>query len=144
MEKEYREEEVPEIAQTIVEQLLSCSYDGASVLALSGDLGAGKTTLTKAIGAFLGIHEELASPTFIIMRRHETAHPVFKTLYHIDAYRLKSADEILKLGFAEILKEKDALVVVEWPELVESAIPKDAVRIEITHVSEGFRKVRIG
>lgn len=143
MEYEYREEEVPMIAEKVLSAAKKAPEGMAAVVALQGDLGAGKTTLTKAIGKMLGIEEELASPTFIIMRRHDAAHPRFKTLYHIDAYRLENGAEMEKLGFREMLSDKDALVIVEWPEKIESAMPEGAIRAHITHVSEGFRKIQI-
>jgi tRNA threonylcarbamoyladenosine biosynthesis protein TsaE len=143
MEITYQEEQIADVAREVLHTLEASVRDGATVLALSGDLGAGKTTLTKALGKLLGVTEELASPTFIIMRRHETIHPRFQTLYHIDAYRLESATDIQKLGFHTLLADSNALIVVEWPERLGDALPEDTLRAEITHVSQTERKLHL-
>lgn len=143
MEFTYQEEQIADVARDVLHALETAHHDGATVLALSGDLGAGKTTFTKALGKLLGVVEELASPTFIIMRRHETTHAHFQTLYHIDAYRLESATDIEKLGFHTLLADTNALIVVEWPERLGDALPEDTIRATITHVSQTERKLHL-
>lgn len=105
----------------------------AQVLALSGDLGAGKTAFTKELASFLGIKEDITSPTFVIMKSYPIpTHPFFKTLVHIDAYRIEDIDEMRVLGLAEILSEPTNLVCIEWPEKIQSLIPEDALTITIS------------
>jgi tRNA threonylcarbamoyladenosine biosynthesis protein TsaE len=91
---------------------------GVSVLALSGDLGAGKTTLTKSIGFELGIQETIVSPTFVVAKFYKIHNPDYpwKQLLHIDAYRLESWVEITTLRLDEEFTNPQTLVILEWPE----------------------------
>ncbi len=105
--------------------------DMATVVALSGELGAGKTTFAQAVTKTLGVKETVNSPTFVIQRMYALANQKWQRLVHIDAYRLKSADELRALGWEEIVADKDNLIVIEWPENVPGAIPESAHRITI-------------
>jgi tRNA threonylcarbamoyladenosine biosynthesis protein TsaE len=114
------------------------------VLALTGDLGAGKTAFVKAVAKELGITEHITSPTFVIMKMYET--PVtnesgFKRLVHIDAYRLESAHELEVLGWNELLADPDALIAIEWPEKVPGTIPNNAHHFTFEHIDETTRKI---
>lgn len=117
--------------------------DRATVVALSGDLGAGKTTFAKAFAAALGVPEaEVTSPTFVIEKRLPIqGKPFFKTLVHIDAYRLEKPEELERLGWERTLADKTNLVLVEWPGNVGSALPSDAVRISFRFVDENTREI---
>lgn len=101
----------------------------ATVVALSGDLGAGKTTFTQSIGKALGIDETISSPTFVIQKNYDLRGQRFERLIHIDAYRLKEDKELEVLRWADISRDSGNLILVEWPEKVLSLIPKDAMRI---------------
>ena len=103
-----------------------------SLLTLSGDLGAGKTTLTKSIGKALGVKKVINSPTFTILKTYYGKMP----LYHIDAYRLEGISQ--DLGFEEIF-EDDGVCVVEWPHYIEEQLPKERLRIEIRRIDEEVR-----
>lgn len=104
----------------------------ARVLALYGDLGAGKTAFTKVVAKELGVSGEVTSPTFMVMKRYETSVDPWISLVHIDAYRLESVDELLVLGFREWLLEPDTIMVIEWADKVESLLPADAMRLRFT------------
>jgi tRNA threonylcarbamoyladenosine biosynthesis protein TsaE len=108
----------------------------ARVLALSGDLGAGKTTFVSGIAASLGVTEPITSPTFVIMKIYDLEHAKFERLIHIDAYRLKGMQHLKVLGWNELTKDPTNLICIEWPEMIAEAIPKDAIRIELRY-SEG-------
>lgn len=116
------------------EVLASCKQKStAHVLALSGDLGAGKTAFTKELASLLGIPHDITSPTFVIMKSYPIpTHPFFKTLVHIDAYRIESDDEMRVLGLKEILSEPTNLVCIEWPEKIAALIPENAYTITIS------------
>ena len=123
--------------------LSSCvKKDTAHVLALSGDLGAGKTAFTKVLGKTLGVAGEITSPTFVIMKSYTIPnHSFFKTLVHIDAYRIESDDEMRVLGFSELLTDETKLICIEWPEKIQSLIPSDAHTVTITLNMDGTREV---
>ncbi len=99
------------------------------VVALSGDLGAGKTTFVQHIAKALGVEETVASPTFVIEKIYALAGQTFDRLVHIDAYRLDGAHELEKLGWQELLADPGNLILIEWPERVEAIIPADAIRL---------------
>jgi len=117
------------------------SLSPGSVLALHGDLGAGKTHFVKGLAEGLGYEpHEVRSPTFTIVQVHEgEAMP----LYHFDAYRVGSAGEFVDLGFEEYVYG-EGVTVVEWPERVEELLPEDTIWLTITHVSPSERRIERG
>lgn len=115
--------------------------DTATVVALEGDLGSGKTAFSQACGKILGVEEGMVSPTFVIMKIYEIDFHGFKKLIHIDAYRLEKESELLHLGWEEILKDPENLVFIEWPENVSGIIPKHAKRISLKFIDENTREV---
>lgn len=119
---------------------LAKSLHGSEILLLGGDLGAGKTVLTKGIAKGLGIVEPITSPTFTIMNMYEGR----LKLYHYDAYRLASADEAICAGLAEFLGEKDAVCVVEWFQNIDNLFRGLKIRtVNITYLSENEREIQI-
>lgn len=113
------------------------SVSGSEVLELVGDIGAGKTTLTKGIAQALGINEPVQSPTFTISRVYDS--PKGLRLAHYDFYRLSEAgimgDEIREAA------DDDSVVVVEWAGAVDDDLPKDRLVVKITTISEEERLV---
>lgn len=115
--------------------------DGATVVMLSGDLGAGKTAFAKALARAYGIEEDVTSPTFVIERVYVPGSGPFKRFIHIDAYRLKGAHDLEALGWKELLLEPSNLILLEWPEKVAGAIPADSVRISLEFLDENTRAI---
>src|SRR3989338_1835026 len=85
------------------------------VIALSGELGAGKTTFVQGFAKGLGIKEKIISPTFVLIRQHLIPNNT-KTLYHIDLYRLENKADLKQIGLEEILLDPDNIVLIEWAE----------------------------
>jgi tRNA threonylcarbamoyladenosine biosynthesis protein TsaE len=114
---------------------------GGSVVALVGPLGAGKTQLVKGLAAGVGEGDsrKVTSPTFTLVQEYRGR----LTLYHIDAYRLKSAVELTSLGFEEMIRS-DSVVVVEWADRVHSLIPSGALTIRIEPTGDTSRKFHLG
>lgn len=115
----------------------------AVVVALSGDLGSGKTTFSQFVGEALGVHDPIQSPTFLIEKIYELRKQPWQHLIHIDAYRLESDRELLDLGWKEIIKKPGNLVLVEWAEKVGKILPDGAIHIDIQHVDENSRSIEI-
>lgn len=106
--------------------------DKATLITLSGELGAGKTAFTKAAAAALGVGEVVNSPTFVLEKIYQLpAAGAFKRFIHIDAYRLEGGAELAPLGFDELMREPGNLVFLEWPEKVARALPQPARAISI-------------
>ncbi|WP_252505130.1 tRNA (adenosine(37)-N6)-threonylcarbamoyltransferase complex ATPase subunit type 1 TsaE [Sporosarcina sp. Marseille-Q4943] len=104
------------------------------VVTLEGDLGAGKTTFTKALARSLGITRTVNSPTFTILKQYEGRVP----FNHLDVYRLADSDE--DLGWDELFYG-DAVSVVEWAHLIEDDLPSERLEIRIQHTGETSRKI---
>ena len=145
MKVKFNISEIPEVSQKILNKITKGNNnDKAKIVALSGDLGAGKTTLTKEIGKLLGIKNNIISPTFVIMKIYEINtsseyYTKFKKLIHIDAYRLNKASELLKIGWQELIEDKDNLIIIEWPERVEECLDNDVCLVKLEHIDEETR-----
>ena len=137
--------------QGIAEEVLSLCVgkDSAQIIGLSGDLGAGKTAFVKELAKLLNVSHEITSPTFVIMKSYPIpkSSPItqqFKTLSHIDAYRIESDDEMRVLGFAELVKDQTQLVCIEWPEKIQNLIPSHVLTVVITLNNDGTREISYG
>ena len=117
------------------------SKDRATLLLLHGDLGAGKTTLTKAIAKTLGVKENVQSPTFVIQKNYETTDDVFKRLVHIDAYRIEDPKELLKIRINETLGLPKTLVIVEWPKQGGDVFANPDLELNLEFIDEQTRKI---
>ena len=128
------EEETKKFGEKLCEKLTA-----GSIVALTGDLGTGKTTLTKAIAAGLGVTDVITSPTFNIVKQYDSGR---LPLYHFDVYWIGDVDEMYEFGYEEYFFG-DGVCVIEWADLIEEIIPDDAVRIEIEYgEKEGERIYR--
>ncbi len=99
------------------------------VIALIGDLGTGKTTLTKSVAAALGVKGYITSPTFNIVKEYKTGR---LPLYHFDVYRITDPDEMYELGYEEYFYG-DGVCIIEWADLIEELLPENTIRIEIRY-----------
>lgn len=122
------EEETAHFAQNLAKRL--CSGD---VLALEGDLGAGKTAFTKGLAKGLGVSRTVNSPTFTIIKEYSGRMP----LYHMDVYRVGESEE--DLGFDEYF-DGDGVTVVEWAHLIKDQLPKDLLTINIYRLGDTSRR----
>lgn len=107
--------------------------DRATVVTLSGELGAGKTAFVKALAKELGVAEHVTSPTFVIMKIYDLEAQKFSRLVHIDAYRLKGEHHLKVLDWDDLLADPQNLICMEWPEQAGEAVPKDAIRIALRY-----------
>ena len=114
-------QDTDEIGKIIGENLLS-----GTVICLEGDLGAGKTTLTQSIARGLSIDEYVTSPTFTIIKEYSGR----LNLYHMDAYRLDSEEDMYDLGYDEYINS-DGVCIIEWASKIKNLIPKSAINITI-------------
>jgi len=110
-----------------------------TVLAFTGDLGAGKTTFTRGLARGLGITVPVTSPTYTIVNEYRTGRV---PLIHFDMYRLGSPDELFEIGWEDYLAE-NAVIAVEWSEHVAAALPPETVHIQMEQTEDGNRKITI-
>jgi tRNA threonylcarbamoyladenosine biosynthesis protein TsaE len=111
------------------------------VVLLHGDLGAGKTTLTRGIAAGLGIVETIQSPTFALVSEHRADSGL--RLFHIDLYRLDSDDELASFGFEEYLAPPDGVTVIEWPDRAGTSLPGRYTLILLEPGEGDRRRIRL-
>ena len=110
-----------------------------TILALSGDLGAGKTALSQGIAKGLGIGEQVVSPTFTLIQEYEGGRI---PLYHMDMYRLETEREFAQLGLEDYFNS-DGVMVIEWAERLGDLLPADHIAIDIQYLSERERKITV-
>ena len=133
------EQEMVECGKKLAKELVSrCSTDGAMVIELVGDVGAGKTTLTRGLATGLGVKEAVTSPSFTISKAY--ALPRGGKLVHYDFYRL-SEPGLMVEDLAENLQDKRNVVVIEWGESVAEILPEKHLRVEIRYNDDGTREV---
>jgi|WetSurMetagenome_2_1015567.scaffolds.fasta_scaffold351196_2 tRNA threonylcarbamoyladenosine biosynthesis protein TsaE len=108
------------------------------IVCLYGDLGSGKTTFTQGLAVGLGIKNRIISPTFVIVRSYELGVMGF---YHIDLYRIESADDMESLGIEEIINNKQGIVVIEWAEKLGKYLPRERIDIQFSYEKDDSRKI---
>ena len=137
-------QETQKLGQNFAREILAMGpKKRAVVLALQGDLGAGKTTFLQGFAKGLGMKEVVNSPTFVILKRFTIKKNNFKNFYHIDCYRLENPQEILDLGFKEIIANPQNIVAIEWPEKIAEILPKHNIKIAFKHLEENKREILI-
>jgi tRNA threonylcarbamoyladenosine biosynthesis protein TsaE len=116
------------------------ALEPGDIVALIGDLGTGKTALTKYIAEGLGIKEEISSPTFTIVKEYRSGR---LPLYHFDVYRLGSGEELLDIGAEEML-DGDGACVIEWADIVADVLPADSLVVKLDYgEDEGSRAAEL-
>lgn len=115
------EQETLEIAKAVAGKLKN-----GSIVGLDGELGTGKTVFAKGFAMGLGVHEDITSPTFMIVQTYEEK----RVFHHFDVYRIADISEMEEIGYEEYFFS-DAICLIEWASLVEELLPRDAIRIWI-------------
>ena len=116
---------------------LASKMHGGEIILLSGDLGAGKTTFTKAFCKALGVTDNVTSPTFTFMREYMGKFPI----YHFDMYRVTDEDELYELGLYEYLDSENGICLIEWNKFED--IQKPVININITRIDDTSRIIEI-
>jgi len=160
-------EETQKLGENLAKKILEPGVQkSAVVLGLQGNLGGGKTTFLQGFAKGLGIDEKILSPTYVIQKRfslpslrgHNNARSNpkaqiasspeaprnddnFTNFYHIDCYRINKPEEILELGWKEIILDPKNIVVVEWPEKIKKFLPKQTMFLDFKFVNETQREI---
>lgn len=122
----------------VVEELWQLS-ETCSIYTFTGPLGAGKTTIIKALCKKAGVDEVVTSPTFTYVNRYRIGH--HKMINHFDLYRLQTLDEFLQLGFDEYLYAPNSWCFIEWPELIAPLLTKQVCAITLDYQNENTRRM---
>ncbi|KKR14487.1 MAG: hypothetical protein UT42_C0027G0007 [Candidatus Falkowbacteria bacterium GW2011_GWA2_39_24] len=120
---------------------MASSFQGGEVLALSGDLGAGKTTFVQGLAQALGVTANVNSPTFVLMKVYPANQGAIKQLVHIDTYRLSGPEDLLAIGFQDYLNRPDTVIVIEWAEKIRQLLPESTKDIKFDNLDENTRQL---
>lgn len=130
------EVETLDLAQKIAQKLKP-----GSVLALSGELGAGKTTFTKGLVKSLGSSDRVLSPTFTILREYSTSSDI--VIQHFDLYRIEDPSQLRSISFSELVSDPSAISIIEWPEIVKPLLPTHTILLEFRVIDDHKRNISI-
>lgn len=127
----------------------------AFVVGLEGELGGGKTTFTQGFARGLGVKEKILSPTFVILKRFElhkhnlknvrcqmSGVRCFRYFYHFDCYRLESSKDLTTMGFKEIIKNPENIVLIEWADKIKRVLPKEYLKIKFKWLDKNKREIK--
>ncbi|MAZ56379.1 tRNA (adenosine(37)-N6)-threonylcarbamoyltransferase complex ATPase subunit type 1 TsaE [bacterium] len=117
------------VAKQLARELANQSSDKAMVLALYGELGAGKTTFMQTLAKELGVVDTVNSPTFVVMKSYDLKDQPWQKLIHIDAYRIEDEDEMDVIKLPEIMQDPGNLIGIEWADKVSKYLPEDVVNL---------------
>lgn len=121
---------------------LAKKFRGGMTIALTGDLGTGKTTLIKGMAKGLGVKRNITSPTFVLMKIYDTdvsrmttdgRRSRIRRLCHVDAYRINDSRELIDIGILEYINEPETLVIIEWAEKVKRILPASTIWVKMEH-----------
>lgn len=126
---------------------IASKINGGDIILLQGEMGAGKTTMTKGIAKGLGITDEIVSPTFTLMNVYNVVKSQksnVKSLIHIDTYRLESEDNLIEIGVEDYLGQADTITIIEWPEKITTLLKnKKTIEISIVKQDNNSREISI-
>ncbi len=132
------------IAAKLAQRLLMAMPEKsqATVVALRGELGAGKTTFTQGLARALNITEPTKSPTFLLAKQYAMPGTVF-SLWHLDCYRLNSYKDLTTLDMHSLFSDPRNIILIEWPERISDGLPRDHIEVHLTHKGENKRGIDI-
>jgi tRNA threonylcarbamoyladenosine biosynthesis protein TsaE len=138
--KEYISKNQADTARIATE--LAEELKGGELLALSGNLGAGKTVFVKALAKAFGIEENITSPTFVLMKVYDIDHQKVNKFVHVDCYRLSTQEDLFQIGLSDYLNYDNIIVAIEWADKIAN-LPDTAIKINIELLEEDKRKITI-
>jgi len=130
-------QETIELAQKIARKL-----KGGEILALTGDLGSGKTTFVKGLAEGLKVADTITSPTFVMLKPYSAKikqRPI--ELVHVDAYRAENIEDIKSVGIEDYLDRSDTILAVEWAEKIAEILPKNTIKIKFQTIDKDKREI---
>lgn len=136
-------EETQKIAFDLAQKIIKTKK--GAVIALEGELGAGKTVFVKGFAKALGIKSKIKSPTFVLMKKYEIEtrdkKKETKFLYHLDCYRVRDEKDLKISELKEIFEESHDMILIEWAERIKKILPQPHIKIHIDHIDKNIRKI---
>ena len=136
--KEYTVKDLKETQAVAVK--LAQSLKGGELIALTGNLGAGKTAFVKALAEALGIKEEVTSPTFVLLKVYDIDYKKVDKFVHVDCYRLRGQEDLFDIGLGDYLNYDNMIVAIEWADKIVN-LPKEAIKIHLEIIDNYKRKI---
>ncbi len=141
--------ETKKIATKMAKEILKSSFfvettkdrKKAIVIGLIGELGAGKTAFAQGFAKGLGIKENVVSPTFVLERVYKLENKKYKLFVHIDAYRLEKSKEMATLGFKDLARNPQNIILIEWADRIKNVLPKNYIKIRFEHINKNKRTI---
>jgi len=127
----------PDVIEEVAKKLIT-AYPQSKVFAFYGEMGAGKTTLIKALCRVLDVRDVTSSPSFGLINEYLTGQG--DSIYHFDFFRIENLEEVFDIGYEEYIYSGD-YCFLEWPELIEKILPDDAVRLSMIVKNDGSREL---
>jgi tRNA threonylcarbamoyladenosine biosynthesis protein TsaE len=135
--------ETQKIARDLAYIILHITHKRAVVVGLVGELGSGKTVFAQGFAKGLGIKDNVVSPTFVLMRIYALCVPHYSHFIHIDAYRIEKPKELIDLGFKELVRNPQNIILIEWADRIKNILPKNCILIKFEHVNKNKRKITL-
>ena len=136
--------ETQKIAVSLAKKIIKSRHGGhAIVVALEGELGAGKTTFVQGFARALGIKRHLTSPTYVLIKDYRLSTISYRRLIHIDSYRLKNYKDLVRLGIKEMIADHKNIILIEWSDRVKKILPKKYIKVHIDHIEGKIRRIII-
>lgn len=134
-----------EMARVLAEEILKkpIAISHALVIGLVGELGSGKTTFAQGFAEGLGVGESVLSPTFVLMRQYPLKKKAFVTFFHIDCYRIDNPQEIVALGWHDLVADPTHLILIEWTDRIVDLLPPMYITLLFHHTNETTRTISI-
>jgi len=125
-----------------IAQILAKSLKGGETIALTGNLGSGKTAFVKALAKALGIKENITSPTFVLLKVYDIHYKDVDKFVHVDCYRLRGQEDIFDIGLGDYLNYANIIVALEWADKVVN-LPKNTIFVDIKIIDKNQRSIKI-
>ena len=125
-----------------VAQILAESLKGGETIALTGNLGSGKTAFVKALAKGLGIKENITSPTFVLLKVYNINYKSVNKFVHVDCYRLRGQEDLFDIGLGDYLNYDNIIVALEWADKIVN-LPKNTIFVDIKIVDKDKRSIKI-
>ena len=136
--------ETQKIAADLAQKIINSKpLRRARILALEGELGAGKTTFVQGFAKALKIKRKITSPTFVLIKNYTLPTTHYALLYHIDAFRLKDWHDLVSLGIRDVFADPRNIILIEWAERVRPILPQKRTGVHIDHLGKNTRKIAI-
>jgi tRNA threonylcarbamoyladenosine biosynthesis protein TsaE len=128
-------------AEKIAQRILRVKNQKTIILALTGELGSGKTSFVQGLARGLGLKEKILSPTFVLLKKFRIKKPGFKIFYHLDCYRIESPEDLKTINLKKIINQPGNITAIEWAERITQILPPETIVITFNSIEKNKREL---